>query len=1112
MRHKNPLFLLLVALTLNACQKDPQETLFTKIPPEESGLTFVNKIENEEKFNIFSYRNFYNGGGVAIGDINNDGLADIYLTANMGPNRLYLNKGNFQFEDISAFSGTESEEFWSTGVSMVDINNDGLLDIYVCNAGFKKGQGEPKNQLYINQGNNTFIERAADYGLDDSGYTTHAVFFDYDGDGLLDCYILNNSFIPVNTLNYSNKRSLRAEDWPVKDYLKGGGDKLLRNTGERFVEVSEEAGIYGSLIGFGLGVTVGDLNNDGWPDIYVSNDFFERDYLYLNQQNGTFVEVLTDRMGHISLSSMGADMGDINNDGWADIFVTDMLPYEDYRLKTTTDFEKYDVHQLKLKKGFFHQFAHNTLQLNTGQASFQQIAFQAGVAATDWSWGALMLDADGDGWQDLLVCNGIYHDVIDQDFIDFFANDIIQKMVMSGKKEEVNEIIKKMPSTPIQNFLFKNQGNLRFQDKAKEWGLGDLTYSNGAAYGDLDGDGDLDLVINNVNQKVLLYKNNSQKSSSHRFLGLQLKGSQFNPFAIGSKILVYHKGQKQMRELIPNRGFQSSMDLKIVFGLGNWEKVDSVVIIWPDRSKSSLEPEMLNQYHTLSYEEMERTPLPNPLKPLSNPYFQEEALAFLPHEEDKYVDFDFERNLPMLLSQEGPPIALADLNGDGLEDVILGGARGFPTQVWLGQAHQTYIKVEAGQLTQFAEFEDTCISIFDANGDGLPDVFIGSGGNFQVSNTREMQDRLYLNQGNLQFELKTNAFPPNGMNSSVSIPFDFDKDGILDLFVGSRSQPMQYGLTPRSYVYINDGTGKFMDKTETIAPELAQLGMICDATMAPLLEQGKMDLIVVGEWMEPTLFRYDGRLWNPQTIEAFKNKKGWWYSVKAEDVTGNGKIDLFLGNRGTNGYLGSKEDLPIKMYLQDFNDNGSIDKVLAKTIQGREVPVMMKRDLTLSLPSLKKENLTHHQFASKSMLEIFGKERLGKSKVREVNTFETLLLLNEGEGHFINQTLPIEVQFSSVNTIASLDVNQDGLPDLILAGNQMGYPPQFSQLDANPGMVLINQGQGNFQILNPTHSGILLKGQVRSLVSFERAGKKYLLAGINNEAYRLFSLVNHHQK
>jgi hypothetical protein len=1111
MRGKPIFFLLLILIPVLSCQKEKKETLFLQIPSKESGLSFVNEVKNEDKFNIFSYRNFYNGGGVAIGDINNDGLADIYLTGNMGQNRLYLNKGDLQFEDITATSGTGSAEFWSTGVAMVDINNDGLLDIYVCNAGFNKGAGEPKNQLYINQGDSTFIESAADYGLDDGGYTTHAVFFDYDGDGLLDCYILNNSFIPVNTLNYSNKRSLRAKDWQVKEYLKGGGDKLLKNTGEGFVDVSEEAGIFGSLIGFGLGVTVGDANNDGWLDIYVSNDFFERDYLYINQQDGTFDEVLTDWMRQISLSSMGADMGDINNDGFADIFVTDMLPYNDYRLKTTTDFEKYDVQQLKIKKGFFNQFAHNTLQLNTGNSSFQQIAFHAGVSATDWSWGALLLDADGDGWQDILVCNGIYHDVIDQDFIDFFANDIIQKMVMSGKKEEVNEIVNKMPSTPLQNFFYKNQKNLTFKNKAEEWGLGALTFSNGAAYGDLDGDGDLDLVINNVNQEVLLYKNNSEQSAQHKFLGIQLKGSEKNRFAIGSKVTVYHNGDYQMRELIPNRGFQSSMDMKIVFGLGENEKVDSLTILWPDRTSSIFFPKEINQYYTFEYEKASRIPYQKPAEKPTNRYFNREKVEFQPHEEDKHIDFDFERNLPMLLSQEGPPIAIADLNGDGFEDIVLGGARGFPTQVWIGNSNHEFTQVEAGQLTLFKEFEDTCISIFDANGDGRPDVFIGSGGNFQVSNTREMQDRLYLNKGNLNFELKTNAFPPNGMNSSVSIPFDFNFDGIPDLFVGSRSQPLQYGLTPRSYLYINDGSGKFIDATEDIAPELANLGMICDAIIAPLLEKKNENLLVVGEWMEPTLFSYDGSKWNFTKVEAFHNKKGWWYSVQAADITLNGELDLVLGNRGTNGYLGSKNDFPIRMYINDFNQNGSLDKVLSRTLQGQEVPVMMKRDLTTSMPSLKKENLTHHKYASKTLKDLFGEENLNNSKVREANTFESMLLLNEGNGNFIKGELPIEVQFSSVNAIAIMDINEDDLPDIILGGNQLGYPPQFSQLDANQGIVLINKGDGKWIGLGKKESGIHLNGQVRSLLPFQKGKKKFLLVGTNNEDYNLFSLTNSKQ-
>jgi hypothetical protein len=545
---------------------------------ESTGIDFKNTVKDSKDFNILIYRNFYNGGGVAIGDINNDGLADVFFTANMGANKLYKNKGNWKFEDISEKAGFIQKQDWSTGVVMVDINHDGWLDIYVCNAGYIEGRA-PESKLYINNGiplssdsnsgEVTFTESAEKYGLaNKGGYATHAAFFDYDRDGDLDAFIINNSFIPVNTLNYANKRDLRAQDWPVADFLKGGGDRFFRNDGGKFIDVSHDAGIHGTLVSFGLGVTVGDINGDGYPDVYVSNDFFERDYLYINQKNGTFKDELEQWLGHISLASMGADMADINNDGNAEIFTTDMLPGDDYRLKTTSSFDNIDVYRLKVKKGFYHQLMQNTLQYNNGNGRFCETGFYSGVAATDWSWGALMFDADNDGLNDIYVCNGIYRDVTDNDFIDFFANDIIQKMVLTGKKEEVDSIIAKMPSVPILNKAFKNNGNLKFSDIGAEWGFTQPSFSNGAAYGDLDNDGDLDLVINNVNQKALIYKNNSREINRHNYIGVLLKGSGDNTYAIGSKIKIYKGDQLFYREVEPSRGFQSSVDYKQVIGSG----------------------------------------------------------------------------------------------------------------------------------------------------------------------------------------------------------------------------------------------------------------------------------------------------------------------------------------------------------------------------------------------------------------------------------------------------------------------------------------------------------------------------------------------------------------
>jgi enediyne biosynthesis protein E4 len=1107
--HKPVILLVLLAVLTPGCRKAGQQHLFKLLPASVTNAEFSNELDYSEqlesKFNIYTFRNFYNGGGVGVGDFNNDGLMDIFMTSNMGKNTLYLNKGDFRFEDISEKAGIQGEG-WSTGVSLADVNGDGFTDIYVCKSGNIRGV-QSFNELYINNGDLTFTEKAAEYGLNEQGNSTQAVFFDYDNDGDLDVYLLKN--FPKAIGSFNLKDDLRAK----RD--SAGGHKLFRNDGTRFTDVSLEAGIYGSVIAFGLGVSAGDINMDGWMDLYVANDFFERDYIYLNNRDGTFTESLTSMMPSISLSSMGGDMADINNDIWPEIFATDMIPEHNDRLKTKTTFDDWKNYKLNADNGYHHQFTRNVLQLNNADGTFSEIGRFAGVSATDWSWGALIADLDNDGLKDIFVANGIYKDLTDQDYIQYFSDRDVVMSIVTGNKVDYKALIDAIPSVKIPSYLFKNTGNNRFINVANEWGLADPSFSNGSAYADLDNDGDLDLIVNNVNMPMFIYRNetNSQIPQNH-YIKLILKGKQGNSDAFGTKIVARHQGKSVYLEQMPVRGYLSSVDPRPNLGLGSITVLDSLIVQWPDGLFTLLTNVSTNKTITLFQKdgiEMDLSLfLPQPSRDIIFADVTEKKILDFRHTEDNFNDFERESLIFHMMSTEGPMMCSADVNGDGLDDIYIGGARGQAGALFIQQKSGSFIRANVPAFEADKLSEDIGCEFFDADNDGDFDLYVASGGNAFPESSSSLNDRLYFNDGKGGFS-KSDQILPAGKyeNTSCIRAADFDNDGIMELFVGTRLKPFAYGVPVNGYILENDGKGNFMNVTSELAPGLTGTGMIRDMVWADVDSDNDLDIIVAGDWMPLRVFINENNTFT-ESKSAFgpTGTSGWWNCIAVGDLDNDGDIDIVAGNHGLNSKFRASRAKPVTMYVNDFDLNGTIEQIICTYDGDVSYPLPLKHDLTRQIPGLQRKYPEYELYKDQTIEDIFSPVQLKNSIKLSVDNLETCVFLNDGRGNFTRgEPLPDEVQFSPVFAAEIYDFNNDGKAEILMGGNLFNAKPETGRYDAGYGIFLEGDGKGGFKYVKPAISGFFHNGEVRDLMRVKTADGVLLFASQSNGPVKVFKML-----
>jgi len=1050
---KKALCAFFVLLLFVACKEQPP-TRFELRSAEQTGVDFINSPKPNKAFNILEYLYYYNGGGVSAGDINNDGLIDLYFTANQSSNKLYLNKGNLQFEDITELAEVAGKGTWSAGTTMADVNGDGWLDIYVSNVGnYKTAQG--RNELFINNQDGTFTESAADYGLDFEGFSTQAAFFDYDRDGDLDMYLLTHAV--KNPEVFSEPEARKKPD--------AGGDKLFQSQlaqGEhKFVDVTETAGIYSSIIGFGLGITVSDVNQDQWPDIYVSNDFTENDYLYINNQDGSFSERLEESIRQTSRYSMGNEIADLNNDGFPEIVTTDMLPsYPEIWRKSVTE-DKVEVYKIKERLGYGDQYVRNTLQQNLGNGQFSDVSLISETFASDWSWSPLIFDMDNDGWPDLHITNGIFKRPNDLDYLNYLSNP-----PEGGQSQEERDefLINTLPTVKIPNMARRQVGKMEMEDMATAWGLDQPSYSNGSTYADLDNDGDLELIINNTEQEAFIYENKT--NSEANYLSISLKGPQNNPYGIGAKVIVRSKTQQFVRQNYTTRGFQSSVPPQLHFGLGKASEVN-LEVIWPDGQKQVMPSVTVNQLIEIDYAP-EGGFLSLGIGSPQQIEVRDHQTAYQ-HKENSHNDFDTEYLIPRKFNTEGPAMDVADVNGDGLEDVFFGGAAEQTAELWLQGPNQTFEQKPIRAFEQLAKSEDVAAEFFDANGDGAPDLYVTSAGNEFEDGQLFNYDKLYVNDGQGNFIFSPMSLPQIGSQGKTVTTGDIDGDGDQDVFIGANIKKGSYGTPPRQYLLINNGRGQFQDEFQRRMDIEAELGMINAAKMTDLDGDGDLDIALAGEWTEVLWLENDGRgVFRKRTTAS---GSGLWSSLQIIDINNDDLPDMIVGNLGLNSKLKAFEKEPLEMYIGDFDKNEQTDPILFHYQEGIQTPFASRDELIKQVSAFKKKHRDYTSYAKLSgPEELLGSSEIKESRVLKATELRSVVLVNKGQGIFEKRALPTAAQLSTVMSSLFTDIDGDEVEDLLLFGNNYSYRVNQGKSDAKPITLLLGKGNGLF---SPTNDGYL---------------------------------------